>query len=167
MVYLIVFLAVVLVIGPVLWMRPSPRERHLTQLRQKAIMNRMNVQVPSKDDIKWMPVSEHIERHKIIRYALPIHDDDRDSEQLKKLLGHYQFEKGQWHSMATHLEKPPLPEAYGACLNPLVKEASCSVDFLDIQRGQLGVFWQEDGEASVVDDIVNSLSQLREALKTS
>lgn len=128
-------------------------------------MHRMNVQVPSKEDIKWMPQSERIERHKVVRYALPIQDEDRDSERLIKLLGHYQFENGDWCSLATHLEKPPLTDDLADCLKPLIRGSSSCVDFLDIQRGQLGVYWQEEGDENVVDDIHTALHQLREAFK--
>ncbi|MCG8313185.1 MAG: hypothetical protein MI976_08215 [Pseudomonadales bacterium] len=38
MAYLIIFFAMVLVIGPVLWLRPSKRERELAAMRQQAML---------------------------------------------------------------------------------------------------------------------------------
>jgi len=176
MVYLLLFLAAVLVIGPVLWMRPSPREKLLTQLRQFAFQQKLRVSVPSKDDLKWLPKSDAIESYRVVRYSVSINHDDRDSQILMKNLGRYYYEAGHWRSVEKHLDPPPLAEALAATLGGLIVEDESInsarptvVDFVEIQRGFVAVYWQEQplpgmDNAQLVATIAEALKGLQNQL---
>lgn len=72
MAYLIIFLAMFLVIGPVIWLRPSKREREQAALRQVAIKDGARIQpISLRRDPVYSGILErnpHIDEHVWYRY---------------------------------------------------------------------------------------------------
>ncbi|MDX1692957.1 MAG: hypothetical protein R3208_04280 [Ketobacteraceae bacterium] len=72
MAYLIIIFAILLVIGPVLWLQPSKQERQLAKLRQAAMADGAKIQPISirKDPVYSATLARnpHLDDHRWIRY---------------------------------------------------------------------------------------------------
>lgn len=158
MVYLLILFGVALVIGPVLWLRPSPRDKHLAELRQSAVSNGLTVQVPLKDDKAWIREFPEIESHKLVRYMVPLIGDKIKEQKLSPALGlYYHHEPNGWR---------PLGSSHGVLseeiLNCLADVADAQwANALEVKRGSVAIYWQENEGVEEVKILAKTLERLK------
>lgn len=158
MVYLVVFLGIALVVGPIFWLRPSPREKHLSALRQTAISNGLTVQVPLKDEKAWIRQCPEIDTYRLVRYLVPLVGDKIKEQVLTPALGLYHhYEPSGWR---------PIDGGSGVLneeiLAVLAGVADAQwVNALEIKRGSVAIYWQENEGPEEVKVLAETLAALR------
>lgn len=165
MAYVLIFLALALVIGPVLWLRPSPAERRKNRIRQQAIESGMKVSLLSaedKDPWREQGINEQLLQQDMVIYRLPwdVPVDDLDAQTFERYQGRYVLTSAsQWLDETG--EAADLPQTWQEQLSALQQQETLSVWGLDITRCGVGLIWGEDAEPKVLSGILHCLQSIR------
>ncbi|MBV1882579.1 MAG: hypothetical protein KUG82_13155 [Pseudomonadales bacterium] len=169
--YVIILLVISMMVGPILWLRPTPRERHISKLRTQAMSAGMSVTCPGVKRFKWAETNVLIEANRFVRYTLTFDDsqlsaDDFRGSNAASFNGTYfrwiykGNEEWQWHEVSGNkLDKIPELRA----LFEEIKGSSLGVVAIQLSYKSCSVYWHERGDETSVEQIkqyLQTLSQL-------
>ena len=137
-----IFLVVAFVAGSVMALRPSPRQRQLARLRERAVASRLRVQ--------WKPGGQGID------YVLPWDVADAGQARSLRLLVE-RATGGVWST-------PPGEAPPSARVASALGGMPASVSRVRIVPEGVAACWSESGGLSDVDEIARALLELRAAL---
>jgi hypothetical protein len=149
--YLIILLVLSLMLAPVFWMMPSPKQRRQIHLRQHAMSSGLQVRVCDLPQSHRAMVRQEDPVHGVI-YRLPWTDPAKGFDQQCRLLRDQEAELGSHLQQLLSKSLLALPERVMA---------------IECNPAGLAVYWQERGDAAQVDLIVQSLTALRQSLQPS
>ncbi|MCG8670334.1 MAG: hypothetical protein MI867_13025 [Pseudomonadales bacterium] len=162
MVYLLIFFAIFLVIGPVLWLRPSKGEQALAALRQAAIQTGAQIQPMNiREDAVYSGILQrnpHLGDHKWIRYQWMAGPNEKGPALKDTWIQRKDPEEGLvWEPRSVHTEEDALVAA--------VLESwrtNQDVRFLALELGPRNVclVWNEKGSPQEVAAFGESIKQL-------
>lgn len=141
MLYLTVTIAFLFVIGSVMWLRPSPAEKRLANLRQCAVQNGLRVNWLSSKDVAWMQSPSQ----SWVRYAYLRPQQRETLIQLRWLR-----DANGWQPKS-HLQT--LTSDFGLPV---------SVEAIEITAHDCAIVWRESGSEDDVRRIAEALKQLAE-----
>jgi len=174
-VWIVIALIMLVAFGPLLWLRPSPRERRLGRLRQRAYRQGMRV------ELRRLPVSDLAAEDRVSAGGKPRDTSQENAAYIRPLAGRlrmlpelrilrgdlgssagiagWSFEAGRRPADArlnTLLEE----------LRPLVEKLPEDVVALQIEPLAVAGYWLEGAAASPerVDDLAARLSEIGEVL---
>ena len=172
MAYLIILLVISMMIGPILWLRPTPRERHLTKLRAKAMAVGMTVTCPGVQRFKWAQANKLIEKNRFVRYTFPFDDtqltvdDFRGTDDLTLKGTYFRWiyrgeEEWQWHEVAANkLDKIPSLKA----LLDEITTSDLEAIAIDLSFKNCSIFWHEGGDEESVEKIKHYLDRISQLI---
>jgi len=158
MAWLIIFVAVMLVISPVLWIKPNPRQKRVARLR--TAMRQAGVIVK----LETPPL--HAARGVMPHYRWPYPQQRpgpdftlvRDAEAGPAL-------KPYRHGWCWRIEPlRPLPEAAEAPLEALLTRLPLDAMVLESNRNALGLWWWESQDSARFSSYLDDFAALRNAL---
>lgn len=158
MFYLIVALIIGLVISPVLYLKPSPRQKQQMQLRQKAMELGLQVKLsplPGSDSVKKQRTNTNMMSYRLMR----------SSNDVKSLSHHYQAGR----SLTDHSDwvfyqtKNKAPVMLGEAVLPLFSSLPESVVAIESMQGFVAVYWGETGGEEQLNMIVDTLKAIHGA----
>ena len=79
MIYVMLCVVFALVMGPVLWLRPSRRDRFVAGLRQRAVQQGLRVQCPIVKQVQWAAGNLCVDPARFARYAMALDADAIDT----------------------------------------------------------------------------------------
>lgn len=156
MVYVFVLLAVALVIGPVMWIRPSRGQQRLARIRMKARELGIDVRIIEIPQTRRAAVRrEEVALGAL--YRLGVHDPRAVLPLSHRCLRDAQ---GGWES-----EGDQLPQRLQDTLE--LVQSQLPVDAVGIELGPLGpgIYWREMGEDKAVEHIAAQLRLLLDAMR--
>lgn len=168
MIYVIIIVVISMMIGPILWLRPTPRERHQAKLRAKAISLGLSVSCPGVQRFKWAKNNKLIDAKRLVRYTLSLKDRQFSAEDYRNSLCKGTYfrwiyrgeEEWQWHEVeANKLDNIASLTA----LFEEIKASDIAAVAIDLSFNSCSLYWHEAGNEASVDKIkcyLNSLSQL-------
>lgn len=150
MTYIIIILVVALVLAPVFWIMPSPRQKRLMAFRQAALELGLSVQVTDLPQTHRAKVRQEAPQHGVL-YRLPWKHPQLKSQRFTSLvLREAPVESGQNNQpgrvaklLTEHLADYP--------------EQFCAIEFSNIG---LAVYWKELGPVEYVETLHRSLTDL-------
>ncbi|OUR87929.1 hypothetical protein A9Q81_24790 [Gammaproteobacteria bacterium 42_54_T18] len=165
MVYLIIILAMAMVVGPILWVRPSPKERRIAQFRSLAMEAGIKVEPISLiSNEYYQRVSErnlHVADYQWVRYRRI----SKEGEAGSAIRGQWTQRKdrqGQllWEPDPVTLKEPESIKAY---IDQWRKDQD--VRFLALEFGPrtVSVVWSEKGSVEDVKKLISMLKGLGES----
>ncbi len=180
-VIIIIAVTITLVIGPLLWLRPSPRDRQLERLRGRARACGLNVsvrEIPDPDPDASARVSSGGKKRNptlyVARYELPLRLPGSLESQyvpswevvrLRHDRKSYIEEEASAHLLSGwRFERPGLP-----LVEDVISRLSVQLDLaprgtvkVEGDSSNLSLYWQERGDEGEVDVIATLLEGLRE-----
>jgi hypothetical protein len=147
--YSIIALIVLLALAPLWHFMPTKRQRHQAQLRESAALAGLFV------EFRDLPLGpERLARlaateRQVLYYGLRL---PASRKTTRKRLAWYR-EREDWNSRPGRLELPPI-----------VAKLPDSILAVGVSEESCGVFWQEQGDESLVREIALLLMQWREDL---
>lgn len=175
MVWIVIALIMLVAFGPLLWLRPSPRERRLGRLRQRAYRHGMRVELrrlPGGDLAAEDRVSAGGKPRDTSRecaaYVWPLAGRLRMLPQLRILRGDLGSSAGiaGWSFEAGKRPVDGRLDTMLEALQPLVERLPEDVVALEVEPLAVAGYWLEGAAATVerVDDLADRLSRIGEAL---
>jgi len=148
--YLIIAVVVLMVLSPIFWIMPSPKQKRQMQLRQMAMSLGFIVKIAD------LPQQHRarVRREKVeqgVTYRLPWEVKRRHPESVDFLLLRDPGEH------PPTLDNPALQTLMQHCLDQLPE----SVVALEYAKPGLALYWRERGDAEVVAGLYQRLVQLR------
>ncbi|MBL4795309.1 MAG: hypothetical protein JKY24_07385 [Pseudomonadales bacterium] len=178
MAYLIILLVVAMMAGPIMWLRPSPRERHLMSLRTQAMGLGMSVTCPGVQRFKWASNNKLVEPKRFVRYTMPFDDDQLNADDFRgcsalasagesnKNVGYKGIyfrwiyrgvEEWQWHEIESNrFDKIP---ALISLFND-IKASDIGAVAIELSFKSCSIFWHEEGKEASVEKIKSFLEAL-------
>jgi hypothetical protein len=158
MVYLLLVLAVALVIGPVMWLRPSQGQQRLARMRLRARQLGIDIRITELPRTRRAEVRrEDVEQGAL--YRLYVHDP-RTLRPLNYRC--VRVQGGVWESSGDELP-PALRDVVIAAQTQLPADAVA----IELGAQGAGVFWRERGDESAVATVADQLQGLLAAMKVS
>lgn len=154
MAYLVIFLAVALVIGPVLWMKPTRSQARQAQIRQLATQGGLDVRITELPQTHRAQVRRDAALQGVV-YRLPV----RDPRTVVGLQHRVVRDAEMWEA-----EGDQLPRPLGEVLANICVDVPADVVAIEIGPQGPGVFWRERGDAAAVAQIIAQLQKLRDAM---
>lgn len=159
MTLLILGLALCLILGSMLWVLPSKKERAQMQLRREAMRRGFQVQLNKLEERlnpfeKIHCVAYRLPRRKVKSQALSWIIYRATEEELKQLQ-----EAPPWLYSPRSLR--PTPEQQQAILL-LLQALPQDVVAVDANPGRVSIYWHERGATSDLDSILRVLQELQE-----
>lgn len=162
MAYLFIILAMVLVIGPIFWIRPSPKERRLAKYRALALQNGVKVEpISLVSDQQYAKVAErnlHVSDYKWVRYRRIC----KEGEVGPDIRGQWTQRKDRegkllWEPFPVTLEEPAEVAEY----LDRWREAQ-DYRFLALEFGPrtVSVVWTEEGDENELGELFALLEAL-------
>ena len=157
MVWLLIAGVILMLVSPILWMRSSPRQRHIESLREFARSTGMQVILHRRPDAR-----EDEDRLETVCYRLPW----RGFRPNKNWVLHRHSQRGwesrfsDWHWF--------IAEAHEDLAEPLLVATTSmpeSVSAVLCSASGIGVTWAEREDTEALATILHSLSILRDLLE--
>jgi hypothetical protein len=156
MAYLLLVLAVALVIGPVMWLRPSQGQQRLARMRLRARQLGIDIRITELPQTRRAQVrKEDVEQGAL--YRLFVHDP----RTLRPLnFRCVRAPGGDWESAGGDVPAPVRAAVTTA-------QAALPADVVGIELGPqgVGVFWRESGDESTVANVAAQLQLLLAVMK--
>ncbi|MHA7878192.1 MAG: hypothetical protein ACX931_00240 [Saccharospirillum sp.] len=155
---LILFGAAMVVIGAFMWVKPSPRDKHLAMLRAQALREGLKVHSIKLDDTS---LDGRVEGKRLMLavYCLP-HAFDQTADMAFTVLrtsgvgGAFLPDGWKW---ASHRR---APEPYRADLTAFIETLPEAYLALEVRMNSVGVVWNERGDVDELPRMKERLSQL-------
>jgi hypothetical protein len=157
MVYALLLLAVLLVIGPVMWLRPTARQKQLSSIRFAAMKAGIKVTVCTAENIPWLKTDSEREAYKqaqveLVRYLYPL---EQEHAEVFNISGQSICFKtgdflGEWDPA---LEEVVGHEGLRNVINTLrtgVENCSLEIVGLQVTPFTVAVYWHETGGMEVI-----------------
>jgi hypothetical protein len=157
MVYLIVVLVLAMVIGPVVWMRPSPGQARQAQMRAKARAMGLEIRVTELPQTHRAKVRREDTQQGVI-YRLPVY-----GENVLMAVSHRSMrdtDNATWEESGD-----VLPSALHDFLEQVKTLLPIDVVAVELGPNGPGIFWRERGGEEALTQIAAQLSALRDAMK--
>ncbi len=158
MAWFFILFALLLVVSPVMWLKPSPKQKRVAALRQQAAKDGVNVklEVPPLHGIKTaMPAYRwHYSRQRPGPDFVLVRDDHA-SASLKPFMHGW-----RWR----HEPLRPLPEALEARLKGLLERLPQDALVVESHRHALTLWWWESQDASRFSTYREEFMALRDGL---
>lgn len=155
----VIALCIIMLVGPIMMVRPTPGQRALTDLRARAQKMGMRVQMtpnPTGDDPKY-----------IASYCLAVPVEEQDANKppqvwrlVRKGFEHEMHFAGVWECNGL----PELPLSAQQALSPLMGSLPDSVCSLEKSRLGASVAWHERRNGREVDDVLEALLKVLRAM---
>ena len=162
MIYLFIGLAMLFILGPILMLRPTPRERRQARIRQYALSHKVAVSpISLKRNEKFnrlLQRNPHIENHHWCAYKL-VAEEDQTGPSVKGEWLQRKTKEGTlvWEPVDVMQNTPPL-------VAQLLQQwqDSQTEDFLQLELGprQVVVVWNERGDIDQVTVLCEQLKRL-------
>lgn len=164
MAYALIVFVVLLIVGPILMLRPTPRERRETRIREQAMKNQVTIQPISLQRNKkfnaLLQRNPHIDEHHWYRYQM-IAKDDKTGPNTKGEWVQRKAKGGElvWESVDVHQSTPKLVAS-----TLLQWHQQQCVDFLSLELGprSVSIIWNERGDRSESEALCTLLKSLME-----
>lgn len=162
--WVIIVLVLLSIVGSMMWMMPSPRQRQQAKLRQAAISSGFRVQLVKVKAPRAIGEAEAEERS-MLAYRLPRHNFDKADRarhvpwQIFRLNSHANTglpEGWCWGKGEKQVDQ------FLSAIIVLIEELPASVFAIDSSAGDLSVYWQESGNEKTVEEIKTAMSKLLE-----
>lgn len=155
--YVIAALIIGLVISPVLYLKPSPRQKQQMRLRTKALELGLQVKLsplPGSDAIKQQRATNNMMSYRLMREA----------SQNQALSHHYQVGRSvanpiDWVFYQTQKQAPVM---LGEAVMPLLKQLPESVVAVESMSGFVAAYWSEVGGEEQLDSIAQTLKAIHD-----
>lgn len=155
--YVVAILAILIIVGSALWLRPSPAERRQAQLRLLARQLGIDVRLTALPQCRRARVREERPEHGVV-YRLPIFDPAAAA--VPPYLLCRENAESAW---SAEVDAPLAP-----ALQTLVDRVSADLprDAVALELGPAGpaVYWKERGDEDTLRRVYKSLEDLRTAL---
>lgn len=163
MVWLFIVLAMVLMVGPIMWLRPNKRQRRLASLRQAAFSTGancfpINIQ---KDAFysKTLARNPHLDQQRWVRYEWVADDEDSGPSQKERWVQRRDLQDGTllWESGSVQsVETRPI-----AALLTEWREHQDS-RFLSLELGprSVAIVWDEQGDSAELEAMASHVKAL-------
>lgn len=159
MVYLIIGLAMILVIGPIFWLRPSPRERELAMFRAKAFETGFKVQPLNVRTDKFyshvLARNPHLADDQWVRYSRTAKEDEIAPDIREKWVQRKDREGTLFWEPSSVQSVPP--ENVQVLLEGWAKTQAEGVLALEFGPRTVSVVWNERGEKEILDVMLASV----------
>ncbi len=151
---IIIVLAIILVLGSMMWVLPSPREKRQMQLRRKAMSLGVSVQLAKIDDPDYPG-----EQRRCSAYRLANRADRKPSIKGLVFRRDPAVSDGNWQ-----LRKSTLAPRSGEAdnLTVLLDRLPADCFAVEVVSPAVSVYWHEQGEESDVDTIFSVLQAIQE-----
>lgn len=162
MAYVIIILAMFLVIGPVLWLRPSKRERELAAMRQAAFMDGARIQPVSvrKDPVYSATLARnpHLDDHSWVRYQWTAREQETGPDVRETWVQRKDREQGLvWEPRNVTTAEP---EEVAAMLAPWREQQDVRFLALEIGPRSVAVVWTEKTTQDELKALTAKIRQL-------
>lgn len=151
--YFIVALVVAAVLGPVMWLRPSPREQQLQRLRSQARQEGLHVH------LRAVPPNhgegDRVVEPAIMAYIRPWSEQERKSHLPAKFT--MPFFDEQWQDYRSR----------GIISQELLGGLPDSCRMLEVNSEGLIVYWRERGDEARITKMASAMEQMCQALLRS
>ncbi|ARN75673.1 hypothetical protein [Oceanicoccus sagamiensis] len=151
--YLVIALVVVMVISPIFWIMPSPKQKRQMQLRQRAMSVGFLVKLADMPQTHRAQVRKEKPEQGVV-YRLPWEVKRKHPEGVDCLLMRNPSEEAG-PALTGFAEQ--LQQQMRACLDDLPD----SVQALEYAQPGFAIYWREQGNAELIDSLYQRLSQLR------
>ncbi|AUM11468.1 hypothetical protein [Ketobacter alkanivorans] len=162
MVYVIIALAMLFILGPVLMLRPSARERREARIRQRAMADSVLISpISLARDKKFNALKQrnpHIDDFRWFRYQL-VATEKETGPSVKGEWLQRKTREGQlvWEPTDTKVQTPPA-------VQQLIDQwqQQQAEDFLSLELGprSVSIVWNERGDLAEVEALLKHLKQL-------
>lgn len=147
--YFIIVLVIGLALAPLLHFLPSKRQRAIAALREKAALSGLFVEFRDLPGEDREYSTSSASKRQVIYYGLRL----PPSRGKNTREGCWRRQTDGWRGLERRYALPPqLAEMPPQVLAASIDEASC------------GVYWREDGDASIVEEIVALVSAWRDEI---
>lgn len=161
-IWIIIAVSMLFILGPILMLRPSPRERRLALIRQLAQRQRVNIQpIFLRSDPVFSVTQErnpHLAEYSWARYQL-VADENQTGPSIKGKWVQRRTPEGPLVWEAQDIRQQSVP-AIDALLARWQQEQK--PDFLALELGprSVALVWNEKGEAAEVEAVCQQLREL-------
>ncbi|WP_019530189.1 hypothetical protein [Dasania marina] len=172
--YFIIAIIVAIVLGPIMWMMPSTRQRQQVALRQYALAQGLQIKVCDLPQSHRQRVRKAPAKQGVI-YRLPLANKRPITMTQVYCLSRAEFVSDQFSPQPEPAVTSPQADVYewqGDSLAAVEAEFTaalqhCPASAVAIEYSAAGVacYWQERGGNAAVDQIKSALAALREQLK--
>lgn len=149
--YVIVAIVIALVLSPIFWVMPSPRQKRQMLLRQRAMALGLQVKVCDLPQNHRAKVRKERPEQGVV-YRLPWRSPDANGESFNYL----SLRNEQLADTPPAAVKELMLTALEAMAEPVVA--------LEFNGSGLAVYWRENGSVELVEQIVEHLKSLRQDL---
>lgn len=155
--WLLILFGLAIVLSPLMWLKQSPHQRKITELRRLANTAGMQVTLHRRPDAR-----EDEKRLETVCYRLPWLEIDHKQHWVL----HRYSERG-WdsHCPGWRWTINQANSEWDALLSTVVEHLPQNVDAVMANQLGIGVIWNERGEAEDVDKICTELERLRQKAK--
>ncbi len=151
--YLIIAVVVLMVLSPIFWIMPSPKQKRQMQLRQKAMSIGFIVKIADLPQ-QHRAIVRKEKAEQGVTYRLPWEIKRKHPEGLKYLL------MRNPDGATTSTSSPDLQALMQKCLDQLPD----TVVALEYSSPGLALYWRERGDSEVVEELYQRMIQLRTAV---
>jgi hypothetical protein len=142
--YLLVIVVISLMLAPVVWMAPSPRDRQLAALRQRAILEGLRPELRERPaELPW------VEQRQLMSYVLVASGREKDPTPRRCWVN----QRGDWSG------SPPVP--------PQLQELPAGVLLVELAGPVARAYWLEAGKPDDVARIRTVLAGLQSPTGTT
>lgn len=162
MVYIIIAVAMLFIIGPIITMRPSAKERRQARIRQQALSRGVSITPISLKTNKkfnhWLQRNPHIEKYHWFRYQLVAKEDESGPSV-----------KGEWMQRMNRdgqlvWDPTDIKQHTPALVADVVQgwQAQQAEDFLQLELGprSVTIVWNERGDLVEAEALCDLLAKL-------
>ena len=156
--YLIILLVIALVVAPVFWIMPSPRQKRQARLRQLALQQGLQLKVCDLPQTHRAAIRREAPRHGML-YRLPWPGRERtELAYLRQgeMLCLRTAEGVEWRG------DPPARVLQA--IEARLRELPQPVKALAVSLQGIGCYWTEQGDEALVESIAGVLHELRREL---
>ncbi len=153
MIYLIIFIVVALVLSPVFWMMPSPKQKRQIQLRQRAMALGLQVKVCDLPQTHRAMVRKESPEQGVV-YRLLWRRADTENE--------------NFHFLCLRDDDERANGATQTVVEDILSDALASMGDIilavEYSHAGLAIYWRENDAVERVDQIFQQLQSLQQAL---
>jgi hypothetical protein len=153
MAYLIIILVMLLVLSPVFWMMPSPKQKRQMQLRQRAMALGFQVKICDLPQTHVAMIRKEPPEQGVV-YRLLWRDKKQNTDNFHYIILRDQGEEGQ----------TDLPTAIASLLLELLVSMPDQVVGLEYASSGVALYWRERGGVEQVDHLYQQIMSLQVGL---
>lgn len=160
--FLAIVLPLLIVVGSFMWLKPSPRDQHLSQLRSDALGDGFRIgslRVPVLSE--YGRVNEQFEIVTLYQKSLRVDDAVKPTFTVVRTTGEsgaYLPNGWQWDG------RSDLTDAHYAALKRLLETLPESLSVIDVSRELIGISWDEKDPNVTFDSLRGVVTELCSSL---